>query len=57
MIKGTDKPFKQGNPFKYPLFKKLSDNRKGRPCANCGRYKKMDQFTGPDEDCNKCKLI
>ena len=55
MISGKDKPFVKGKSFKFPKFERLSDHRKGRPCTKCGRYKKNDQFTNEDEECDKCK--
>lgn len=55
MISGK-KPFVPGKSFKFPSFIRLSDNRKGRPCPNCGIYRKNENFTKVGEDCRICKL-
>lgn len=55
MIKGTDKPFVQGKPFVTPEYKKSMNGRKGKACARCGRYRKLEFFRDNNEDCIKCE--
>lgn len=56
MIRGTDKPFVQGSPYKFPKDGK-SDAPKPRICSECGKYKQPRYYEGNSMTCTKCEQL